>query len=627
MKTSLMPFAPDRRIRTRADADAVAARPLAEQIGVDSTYALFAASAEAFGDAPAFTFLETGEPGGPSKSWSYAELFARITQTANALHRRGVGPEDAVSILLPGCLEYHLALWGGAAAGIAAPLNPLLTAEKLAELMRAARAKVLICYGAAPYLAKARAATALLDMPPEILVVAEIGHPAPADLPVLIEEITAEPSDHLVSGRRITGSDIAAYFHTGGTTGSPKLALHTHGNHVFSAWATIQLNGMGPTDRIINGYPLFHVAGVLPGSLAACAAGVETIIPTTDLFRNRDVIRNYWRLAAHHQVTVVSAVPTILSVLADLPTDGLDVSRVRYCRTGAAPLPPDLAERFETAHKLEVIESYGMTESAGIISVTPPGTRAPAGCVGLPVPHGEVRIAPLGAEGRPGTGSVPEGETGAVLFRAPNMIPGYLDPAQTAEAFTDDGWLITGDLGFLDPAGMLHLSGRAKDVIIRGGHNIDPAVIEAAIDTHPAVHMSAAVGEPDGYAGEVPVVFAVLAEGAEADAEALASWTAARVDEGPARPKAVHILDTMPVTNVGKIYKPELRRLATAQKIDRLHGEIAPDCGMAAEVDLSPKGKVTATVRLSGGDSDARGALAAALRALPLAPHVEESAP
>lgn len=614
-----MPFAPERPIRTRADVDAVAARPLAEQIDVESTYALLACAANAFGDKPALTFLNGAEPGGPSVAWSYRDLFARVTQTANALHRRGIGPTDAVSILLPGCLEYHLGLWGGSAAGIAAPLNPLLSVEKLAELMRAAGAKILISYGAKGYLAKARSAAALLDPVPDILVVPESGGDArPLNLPELATVIASEPTDRLISGREISGGDTAAYFHTGGTTGSPKLAVHSHANHVFTAWATIQLNGTGREDRIINGYPLFHVAGVLPGSLTALAAGAETIIPTPDLFRNREVIRNYWRLAAHHRVTVVSAVPTILSVLADMPTDGLDLSCVQYCRTGAAPLPPDLAVRFEAAHGIEVIESYGMTESAGIISVTPPGTHAPAGCVGLPVPHGEVRIAPLDANGHPTADSLPSGETGAVLSRAPNIIPGYLDPEQTAEAFTSDGWLITGDLGHLDAAGMLHISGRSKDIIIRGGHNIDPSVIEAALESHPAVQMSAAVGEPDSYAGEVPVIFAVLTDGVEADAADLTAWASDRVDEGPARPKAVHLIETLPVTNVGKIYKPELRRMATAHKIARLRDEIAPECAMTSCVNLSPKGKVTASVSVAGGDAPSRDALAGALKALPV---------
>ena len=151
-----------------------------------------------------------------------------------------------------------------------------------------------------------------------------------------------------------------------------------------------------------------------------------------------------------------------------------------------------------------------------------------------------------------------------VLFKAPNVIPGFLDPEDTARAFTQDGWLISGDVGYLDQDGRLHLQGRAKDLIIRSGHNIDPKTIEDALASHPAVQLCAAVGAPDAYAGELPIAFVTLAEGAQVQEAELLAYAAEHVDESPARPKRVIVLDSMPMTNLGKIYKPDLRRLATA---------------------------------------------------------------
>jgi fatty-acyl-CoA synthase len=168
-----------------------------------------------------------------------------------------------------------------------------------------------------------------------------------------------------------------------------------------------------------------------------------------------------------------------------------------------------------------------------------------------------------------------------VLFKAPNVIPGFLDPEDTARAFTADGWLISGDVGYLDADGRLHLQGRAKDLIIRGGHNIDPKTIEDALATHPAVSLCAAVGAPDAYAGELPIVFVTLAEGAQASEAELLAYAAAHVDEGPARPKRVIVLDSMPMTNVGKIYKPDLRRLATAVSVQALVARILQEAGLA----------------------------------------------
>ncbi|MBY0464948.1 MAG: AMP-binding protein, partial [Burkholderiales bacterium] len=346
-------------------------------------------------------------------------------------------------------------------------------------------------------------------------------------------------------------TDTAALFHTGGTTGSPKLARHSHGAQVFSAWANATMQGMRDTDVLINGYPLFHVAGVLPGALCSLHVGMETIIPTASLFRNQTVVRNYWRLVQRHRCTLMSGVPTVLAALAAVPVDGADISSLRSVRTGASPLPPELSARFQRELGLTVNESLGMTETAGLSAVAAVGQQAPAGCVGWALPYCRIRIAALEADGQPGA-DLPAGHTGMVLYQGPNVFSGYLNEAETAKAFTPDGWLITGDLGYLDGLGRLQLNGRAKDLIIRGGHNIDPKVIEDALGAHPAVHLCAAVGAPDAYAGELPVAFASLRPGAHATEAELLAFAAERVNEAPARPKSVTIVAHMPVTQVGK---------------------------------------------------------------------------
>ena len=395
-----------------------------------------------------------------------------------------------------------------------------------------------------------------------------------------------QPDDRLASGRRIAAADIAAYFHTGGTTGAPKLARHSHGAQVFSAWACVMLHGVGRDDVAINGYPLFHVAGVLSTSLAALAAGAETIIPTTSLLRNREVLRNYWRLVEKHRATTLSAVPTALAALANVPLDGADISSIRFCRTGASPLPAELAARFERQFGLHVHESFGMTEMAGISTVTPPGVHGPAGCVGFRLPYSQLRIVALDERGGASGRELPRGEAGMVLFRSPNLFSGFLDPADDAQAFTADGWLATGDLGWLDDEERLHLSGRSKDLIIRSGHNIDPKLIEDALGAHPAVQLCAAVGAPDAYAGELPVLFATLLPGAAATEEELRVFAAGRVDEAPARPRSVTVLEHMPMTNVGKIFKPELRLLAARAVVAGLVEEV---CREAASPPPRPQ--------------------------------------
>jgi fatty-acyl-CoA synthase len=573
-------------VQSLADIHRIEATPLAEAVPWASTYALIRASAQVHADKPALSFLHTGQPGGKSTTWTYRSLLQGIHQTANLLHQLGVGPQDAVGVLLPGGLAYHLALWGGEAAGIVQPLNPLLSDEKLLSLLRASNAKVLIAHGAeddSQLRAKALRLQNQLPSLKTVLLVNPDGGPLPAGdaLPAEAQDFHAlratQVAEHLVSQRVFQPTDIAAYFHTGGTTGAPKLARHSHGAQVFTAWANATMQGFRASDVTINGYPLFHVAGVLPGALCSLAVGMQVIIPTDAMFRNREVVHNYWRLVAHHRCTLMSGVPTVLAALASVPLLGADISTLRAVRTGAAPLPPELAQRFEQAFGLQINESLGMTETVGLSTVAPPGLSAPAGCVGWPLPHARVRIVALGSDDQATSHTLPAGEKGMVLYQGPNLFSGYLDAAETARSFTPDGWLITGDVGFIDTQGRLHLSGRAKDLIIRGGHNIDPKVIEDALGEHPAVALCAAVGAPDAYAGELPVAFATLKPGSPVTEAELLAFTAERVDEGPAKPKSITVLSAMPVTNVGKIYKPELRTLATAAVVQKLiHNAMAP---------------------------------------------------
>jgi fatty-acyl-CoA synthase len=433
------PFRPAIPVRSLADIHALEATPLAQALTVRSTYEIFRNAGHAFGDKTALTFLRTGNPADEPIRWSYAELLARIHQTANMLHTLGVGPNDAVAVLLPGCLEYHLALWGGEAAGIVQPLNPLLTDEKLVALMTAARAKVLIAYGSDSESGMWSKAMRLRGQVPTLTTVLRV---APHDeapgaavsLPEGVAEFdvlrAAQPKDRLVSGRDIVPTDIAAYFHTGGTTGAPKLARHSHGAQVFTAWASVQVAGMNEHGISINGYPLFHVAGVLPASLSSLSAGVEVIIPTPSLLRNKQVLANYWKLVARYRPTSLSAVPTVLAALANVPLDGADISSITYCRTGAAVLAPELAARFERLFGLHVHESLGMTEMAGISTITPPGVDGPAGCVGFRLPYMQMRVVALDENGNASDREVAPGEQGMVLFKSPNVFSGFCRPGR-----------------------------------------------------------------------------------------------------------------------------------------------------------------------------------------------------
>jgi fatty-acyl-CoA synthase len=617
----MTPFAQHRAIRNQNDVRLLEQTPLEQAYEVRSTYELLRTSAAHFGERTAIVFLTSGDPSDDPIRWTYSDLLRGVHRTANLLHTLGVRNDDTVAVLMPACPEHHLAFWGGEAAGIVQPLNPLLSDDKLVALMNAARAKVLIAWGAdeeAGYWTKALRVRERVPGLAHLIRVEPHGECEKPELPPDVIEFASatvcEPDDQLRSGRKIAPSETAAYFHTGGTTGAPRLARHSHGAQVFSAWASVQMQGVGPDDVLINGYPLFHVAGVLPVSLASLAAGATMVIPTTTLMRNREVIANYWRLVAKYRATAVSAVPTVLAALAQVPLDGVDISSVRYCRTGASPLPPELAARFERLTGLHVHESLGMTETAGILTITPPGVVGPAGCVGFPLPYVRLRIVALDTpEGAPAR-DLPPGERGMLLCRSPNLFSGFVDTSDNAGAFTDDGWLVTGDIGWMDAEGRLNLSGRAKDLIIRGGHNIDPKVIEDALTAHPAVHLAAAVGAPDAYAGELPVAFVALKPGHTASEDELTAFAAAHVDEAPARPRRVSIVEQMPLTNVGKIYKPQLRALAARDVAVAVSRQLCADQAPAVSLD----GERIVVEWLGQTSAETREALRAALARLPI---------
>jgi fatty-acyl-CoA synthase len=324
---------------------------------------------------------------------------------------------------------------------------------------------------------------------------------------------------------------------------------------------------MGPGDVMINGFPLFHVAGSFTYGLSSLLAGTTLVLPPAAGLRDPVFMANWWRWVERERVTLLAGVPTIVATLMTVEPRGADLSRVRAMLTGGSPLPTELAQAFETRYGLPVRNILGMTECAGVVSIVPfHGERRPGSC-GLPVPFTEVVALPLGPDGPRLDARCAPGETGVIALRGPNVSPGYTDATRNAGTF-DGGWLVSGDLGHVDVRGEVFVTGRAKDVIIRSAHNIDPAAIEEVLLRHPAVQLAAAVGQPDAYAGEVPVAFVQLRPGASADGEALRAFVEPLISERPAMPRRIDVIDTMPLTAIGKVYKPALRAIAAGRAID-----------------------------------------------------------
>ena len=585
--------------------------PYAERIGARSTYEALQLGAAHDPGAPALVFLPNADPGEAALTLTHGQFIARLTQTANAFTALGVGPHDVVSLLLPLLPQSFTALFGAEAVGIANPVNPLLEAGQIADILRAARTKVLVTLGPGTELwDKVQRVRAELPELAALLVVGGADDAAQRAF-ALDPLVDAQPADRLVAARRIASDDTAAYFHTGGTTGLPKLVRHSHGNQVYQAWACALMLPLDPGRTLLFGLPLFHVGGALTQGLAALAAGATLVVLSPAGWRNPQAVRNVWRLVERFRPELFGAVPTVLAAALGVPFGGADVSSIRCVSGGGSAIPVAVGRAYEERLKVPVLEVYGMTETASVHTLSYADRPVRLGSVGHAVPYSRVRIVEVDREGR-WLRDCAADEIGVVAMHGPGVFSGYLSEAHNRGAFVEPGWVNSGDLGRLDADGYLWITGRAKDLIIRGAHNIDPTAIEEVFYRHPAVALAAVVGAPDAYAGELPLAYVQLKPGASADAAALLAFVAEHTPERAANPVEVIFVDAIPLTAVGKVFKPALRWHAAQRAVTRMLDALAPaGASLAVEVGADAVHGSLITVAVTGVAEPARAALAA----------------
>ncbi|MCW5748671.1 MAG: acyl-CoA synthetase [Alphaproteobacteria bacterium] len=598
------------KIRTQADIAELERVPAGERIRHTNVADLLRDATAQHAGRVAIRFLTGTGAADPVRDVGYGELMRRVVQTANLLHAEGIGPHDTVTLLMPSVPETFFALWGAEVAAIANPVNYFLEAGQIAGIMKEAGAKALIAADASIFPDIWPKVEAIRAAMPELKVFRVGG--GNTRMPGAIEyerACAAQPDDRLVAPRTLQRDTVAALFHTGGTTGLPKLAKHTHGALTLMAWTNTLMFDLGPGTVLLNPLPQFHVGGSLFGALAPIANGWTIVIPTPLGARNPNVVRDYWGIVERHKVTIGGAVPTSLAAIMNVPREGHDISSLKAFVTGGSTVPVELIRRIEREIGAPVIEGYGMTEVHCYSTMNPlHGERRP-GSVGLRVPYTEVRIADVAPDGTIRRDCA-TGEIGHVLMRGPQVTPGYLDPRHDRGAMLADGWLDSGDLGRLDADGYVWLTGRSKDLIIRGGHNIDPVVIEEALNRHPAVETAAAVGLPDTYAGELPMVFVQLRPGATATAEDLREFCRKEIPERAAVPVQVVPIAVMPLTGVGKIFKPALRLEAAQRAFDAALAPLRAE-GVTARVTVGNDATygTLATVQVASGGGVARDAV------------------
>ncbi|CAM3815136.1 class I adenylate-forming enzyme family protein [Tsukamurella strandjordii] len=447
-----------------------------------------------------------------------------VRRTTAGLRAAGVGRGDVVAIRLPNTAHLVVGLFAAWRLGAAAtPINPYLTPNESGYQISDAGARVLIAADDA----------------------------APAGVTVLRPESLLEnaPDD----GAAVAApSDLALLIYTSGTTGRPKGVMLDHANLIAMSEMSSAAFEFEPGEHSLLILPLFHVNAIVVSTLNPLRAGGRvTIVGRFDP-------RTFFDIVERTGATYFSAVPTIYTMLAGLPPEVRpDTSRVRFAVCGAAPASRELLTGFEARYGFPLIEGYGLSECTCAATCNPLDGVRKVGTVGLPLPEQRIRIVDAhGAE-------LPAGEAGEVLLAGPNIMRGYLNrPEETAKTLVD-GWLHTGDVGFLDADGYLVLVDRAKDMIIRGGENIYPKEIETAVYALDGVAEAAVIGRPDEKYGEVPVLYLVAAPGASLAAERVLAHTGEHLAKYK-QPTAVTIVDQLPKNPVGKIDKPALRRLDAA---------------------------------------------------------------
>ncbi|MBU0988922.1 MAG: acyl-CoA synthetase [Proteobacteria bacterium] len=554
------------RIATLADILEVEKIPIEQRLNFFNTYDMLRHGAAIDPEAPAISFFLSGADYSRPMRLTYREFLANVTRTANLFHDLGVGPGDVVSYLLPNLPQTHYVLWGGEAAGIVNPINPMLEPSTIREICLAAGTKILVALGEFEGSDIWDKACAIRKDLPKLKAIIRVRGPGDEKDGIYgyDEIINGYQGNKLDSGRVIDPNDVASMYHTGGTTGTPKLAPHTHFNESAMAFMVASATELKTGETAMCGLPLFHVNGTTVTGSFPFSIGAHVVLLGVMGYRDPTVMQNFYKIVEHYRAVTFSSVPTVLSVLLDIPKGDADISSLRYLVCGAAPLSVELFKRFEDHSGMKIIEGYGLTEGTCVSSVNPYHGKQKVGSIGIRLPYHEMKVFVLDDENR----FVREAETdeiGSISIKGPNVFNGYLDEAHNRGIWPKKGWFNTGDLGREDADGYFWLTGRKKELIIRGGHNIDPAAIEGPLYSLPGIQVAAAVGRPDPHAGEVPVAYVQLQEGADLTPEQILDYLKREVGERAAIPKEVVILDRIPLTPVGKIFKPALRWEAIKQ--------------------------------------------------------------
>lgn len=523
--------------------------------------AMLAASVARGGGAPMLDFL--------GRRFTYDQVARAVARVARGLQARGIGKGNRIGLFLPNVPHYVAAYYGALAAGATVVnFSPLYTAHELEAQVEDSGTDTLFTISAAALLP-----TALQVLDGSSLKHLVVGSIAGGLSPIKSllyrltrgKEIAPLPDDPRVTrfsaliandGRpeAVTidpEGDVALIQYTGGTTGTPKGAMLTHQNLTANAR---QINAIDPNrdadDRILGVLPFFHVfANTCVLNRTILNGGMIAMLPRFDAKQALQAI-------TRTKATALPGVPTMYQALLDHPDlPKTDFSSLRICISGGAPMPAELRDKFVAATGASLVEGYGLTESAGVVSTNPYDGPVKAGTIGQPLPATQLRLV----DKENPMQRAPDGEPGELVVKGPQIMRGYWNrPEADKESFTEDGWLRTGDVATIDGDGYVRIVDRLKDMIAVGGFKVYPSVIEAHLYEHPAVKEAIVLGVPDAYRGEAPMAFVTLEDGFDISGEALTAWLNPLLGKHE-RVKGVEVRAQLPKTMIGKLDRKALR--------------------------------------------------------------------
>jgi long-chain acyl-CoA synthetase len=506
------------------------------------------------------------------KVLSYGEIARQVNQAAAGLQRLGVKKGSKVGLLMPNCptfIVYYFATLK--AGGTVVNYNPLYTLEELSFQVRDSDTELMVTLDLkllfdkveglmkAGTLKRAIVASfpALLPGAKSVLFKLfkgrELAHPTKS---AVSANLTVDAEVRNNDGRYDTpaidaAADVAVLQYTGGTTGTPKGAMLTHANVAINcrqgaAWATHLVQG---NERVLAALPFFHVFAMTAVMNFALAYGAEIVVMP------RFVLDDAMKLIDKTKPSVMPGVPTMFIAMLNHPKlASFDLSSLKFCLSGGAPLPVDVKQKFERLTGCKLVEGYGLSEASPSVTCNPLDGPVKEGSIGQPLPGTVVSLRDLADATR----EVPQGEKGEICVKGPQVMKGYWKkPEETANQFVGD-FLRTGDVGVMDEDGFIFIVDRIKDLIICSGYNVYPRRIEEAIYEHPAVEEVTVIGINDGYRGEAPKAFIKLRAGAAATEADIRKHLEAKISKIE-MPAEIEFRDALPKTMIGKLSKKELK--------------------------------------------------------------------